>query len=36
MSVGEILRNYPDLSWDDQEAALRYAAKVLNEERGIR
>jgi len=36
MSVDEILRDYPDLSWDDIEAALRYAAKVLNEERGLR
>ena len=36
MSVDELLRDYPALSWDDVEAALRYAAKVLHQERGMR
>lgn len=36
MTVEELLRDYPDLTWEDIEAALRYAAKVLDQERGLR
>ena len=32
----ELLRDYPDLRWEDVEAALRYGARLLDHERGSR
>ncbi len=36
MTRDELLRDYPALTEDDIEASLRYAARILNQERALR